>query len=56
MSQVCKFYNIVNYVSAKVYKQGMQPCKHVNVKFYHVNFEVNCKYVNLFLKKNARFY
>ena len=52
MSQVCKFYNIgssckwmVQDVPSKVYKQGMKQCKHVNVKFYHVNFEVNCKFV-----------
>ena len=65
MSQVSEFYNIIDYVSGVPCRNVLGravirvTCKHVNVKVYHVKFEVirkyfsSCKFDILFLKKNA---
>ena len=50
MSQVSEFYNIIDYVSGVPCRNVLGravirvTCKHVNVKVYHVKFEVIRKY------------
>ena len=53
MSQVSEFYNIIDYVSGVPCRNVLGrtvirvTCKHVNVKVYHVKFEVIRKYFSL---------
>ena len=53
MSQVGKFHNIIDYVSGVLCRNVFGravirvTCKHVNVKVYHVKFEVIRKYFSL---------